>query len=79
VYANVVSGFRVWWISGIYIVTMVALGYHLFHGFWSLLQTLGANHPRYNPWRKIGAALFAGVITCANVSYPTAVLLGLVR
>jgi hypothetical protein len=44
-----------------------------------MLQTLGANHPRYNAWRKNGAALFAAVVTCANISYPTAVLLGLVR
>lgn len=79
VYANVVSGFKVWWISAAYIATMLALGLHLFHGFWSFLQTLGANHPRYNEWRKIGAAVFAATITCANVSYPTAVLLGLVK
>jgi succinate dehydrogenase / fumarate reductase cytochrome b subunit len=79
VYANVVAGFKVWWISALYIVTMLALGLHLFHGFWSFLQTLGANHEKYNHWRKNGAAFFAAVITCANVSYPTAVLLGLVK
>lgn len=31
-----------------YIVSFCALALHLSHGFWSMLQTLGANHPRYN-------------------------------
>lgn len=32
-----------------YVVCMVVVGLHLWHGFWSSLQTLGINHPRYNP------------------------------
>jgi len=31
-----------------YIVSFVALAIHLSHGFWSMLQTFGVNHPRYN-------------------------------
>jgi len=31
-----------------YIVAFVALAFHLSHGFWSMLQTFGFNHPRYN-------------------------------
>ena len=31
-----------------YIVSFAVLGIHLFHGFWSMLQTFGINHPRYN-------------------------------
>ncbi len=31
-----------------YIFSFCALALHLFHGFWSMLQTLGINHPRYN-------------------------------
>lgn len=31
-----------------YVVSMVIIGLHLWHGFWSSLQTLGINHPRYN-------------------------------
>lgn len=31
-----------------YIVGFAALGLHLSHGFWSMLQTFGINHPRYN-------------------------------
>lgn len=31
-----------------YIVSFMALALHLSHGFWSMLQTFGFNHPRYN-------------------------------
>lgn len=31
-----------------YIVAFVVLFIHLSHGFWSMLQTFGINHPRYN-------------------------------
>ena len=31
-----------------YLICMVVIGLHLWHGFWSSLQTLGLNHPRYN-------------------------------
>ncbi|MDX9896040.1 MAG: succinate dehydrogenase cytochrome b subunit [Desulfofustis sp.] len=31
-----------------YIISFVALAIHLNHGFWSMLQTFGINHPRYN-------------------------------
>lgn len=31
-----------------YLIAFAALALHLSHGFWSMLQTLGANHPRYN-------------------------------
>lgn len=32
-----------------YILAFIALTVHLYHGFWSMLQTFGVNHPRYNP------------------------------
>lgn len=31
-----------------YIIAFIALAIHLNHGFWSMLQTFGINHPRYN-------------------------------
>jgi len=31
-----------------YITAFIVLAIHLSHGFWSMLQTLGVNHPRYN-------------------------------
>lgn len=79
VYANVVAGFQQWPAAIAYIIAMVLLGLHLFHGLWSLLQTLGANHPRYNALRRMAAAAFAFVVVTGNISMPVAVLTGLVR
>ncbi|HXU29600.1 MAG TPA: succinate dehydrogenase cytochrome b subunit [Thermoanaerobaculia bacterium] len=78
VHDNLVAGFRVWWVSAFYIVAQVALGFHLFHGLWSLFQSLGWNHPRYNAWRRGFAIVFAWVVTLGNLSFPVAVLTGLV-
>jgi succinate dehydrogenase / fumarate reductase cytochrome b subunit len=78
VYHNVVAGFSVWWVSAIYIVANLALGLHLYHGLWSMFQSLGLNHPVWNPWRRYFAVAFAVVITVGNVSFPVAVLTGLV-
>ena len=35
-------------ISTFYIVAFIVLAFHLSHGFWSMLQTFGVNHPEYN-------------------------------
>jgi succinate dehydrogenase cytochrome b subunit len=79
VYHNMVTGFRVWWVSLFYIVAQVALGFHLYHGLWSMFQSLGWNHPRFNLWRNTFAHTFAWIITLGNISFPVAVLTGLVR
>ena len=61
------------------IALVVALGFHLWHGVWSMLQTLGLSHPRWNPLRRLLATSVALAVTCGNISFPIAVLLGLVR
>lgn len=78
VYHNVVTGFRVWWVSLFYIVAQIALGFHLYHGLWSLFQSLGWNHPRFNRWRSGFAHAFAWIITLGNISFPIAVLTGII-
>jgi len=79
VYHNVVRGFRVWYVSLFYVVAQVALGFHLYHGLWSMFQSLGWNHPRFNRWRNGFAHAFAWIITLGNISFPLAVLAGWVR
>ncbi|MEQ8727718.1 MAG: succinate dehydrogenase cytochrome b subunit [Sandaracinaceae bacterium] len=74
VYGNVVRGFRVPWVAGIYIFANILLGLHLFHGAWSALQSLGANHPKYNPLRKRLAIGFALVVAGGNIFIPVAVM-----
>lgn len=78
-YHNVVAGFRVWWVAVVYIIANLALGLHLYHGVWSMFNSLGLSHRRFNPWRRYAATAFAVLITAANVSFPLAVLSGLVR
>jgi succinate dehydrogenase / fumarate reductase, cytochrome b subunit len=79
VYSNVVRGFQVWWVSLFYIVAQVMLGLHLYHGLWSLFQSLGWNHPRFNSWRRRFAQAFSLIVSLGNISFPLAVLSGLVR
>lgn len=80
VYGNVVAGFKIWWVSAIYIVAQIALGSHLYHGLWSMFQSLGWREPSDpRDWRRRFAQVFAGVITLGNLSFPLAVLAGVVR
>ena len=79
VYHNVTSGLSVPWVAAFYIVAMICLGMHLFHGVWSMLQTLGANNPRYNPLLHRIALVVALIIAIGNISFPVAVLTGMVR
>ncbi len=78
VYHNVVSGFQVWPVSLFYIVAQVALAMHLYHGLWSLFQTLGLNQGGADSgWRKFALA-FSAIVFLGNLSFPIAVLTGLV-
>ncbi len=79
VYHNVVTGFRVWYVSAVYIAAMLVLGLHLDHGVWSLFQTLGLQHPRYKKLVRVLARAFAIVVVVGNCSFPIAVLTGVVR
>jgi len=79
VYHNVVASFSVWWVAAFYVAAQVALGFHLYHGMWSLFQSLGWNHPRFNSWRRGFATTFAWIITVGNISFPLAVLAGVIR
>ena len=62
----------------VYIVANLALGIHLFHGAWSMFQSLGWNNPRFNVWRRYFAVAFAGLIVIGNVSMPLLVMTGVV-
>jgi succinate dehydrogenase / fumarate reductase, cytochrome b subunit len=79
VYHNVVSGFQRWPVSLAYILAMIPLGFHLYHGLWSSFQTLGINNPRYNQWRRPFALSVSLIVFIGNVSVPLAILSGLVR
>lgn len=77
-YENLVYSFRRVPVSAFYMVGMLLLGMHLYHGLWSIFQTLGFSHPRYTPWIKRAAAWVAVLIVAGFISIPIAVMVGLV-
>ena len=78
VYRNLVASLDRPVVALIYIVANLALGIHLFHGSWSLFQSLGLNNPRWNSWRRSFAVAFAAVVTVGNLSIPIAVQTGII-
>lgn len=78
VYGMVVLGFRQPVVSLIYILAMVPLAMHLSHGVSSALQTLGANHPKYDSFLRAVGPVVAAIIFIGNCSIPLAVLAGLI-
>lgn len=79
VYHNVVVGFQNPLVTFFYVLSMVALSLHLFHGVESMLQTMGLSHPKYNGLRSVIGAAYAAVVTVGNLSFPLSVFFGLVR
>jgi len=79
VYHNVVASFRVWPVSAAYVVAMIVVGLHIYHGLWSAGQTLGVNRPPTVGWRRGVSAVIAVLIAGGYISIPVAVLSGLVR
>ena len=75
--ANVISGFQNPFLSGFYIFAMILLCMHLYHGLWSMFQSLGLSHPRYTPMVQKFAKIVAILIAIGNCSIPIAVLTGL--
>jgi succinate dehydrogenase / fumarate reductase cytochrome b subunit len=77
-YNNLVTSLSRPPVAAIYIAANIALGIHLFHGGWSMFQSLGLNSPRYNNARKGFAAGFAILVAGMNCFFPIAVLTGIV-
>jgi succinate dehydrogenase / fumarate reductase cytochrome b subunit len=78
-YGNVVRSFLNPVVSGFYIIAMALLCLHLFHGVWSMFQTLGVHHPRYTPLLRRFAAISSVLIFLGFISIPLSVLTGLKR
>ncbi|NCG35964.1 MAG: succinate dehydrogenase [Actinobacteria bacterium] len=78
VYHNVYDSMSALPVAIIYIVANVALAVHIYHGAWSMFQTLGINNPTYNSLRRGFATGIAGLILVGNLSFPIAVQAGLI-
>ena len=76
-YNNMRASFGRWWVAVFYIVAMVFLGLHLFHGAWSSFRTLGAHQPSPRPLHRTVAVAVAVVAAIGFAVIPVAALLGL--
>ena len=78
VYANFIATFSRAPVTAFYVIAMILLGFHLYHGAWSMFQSLGINHPRFNNLRRYFAIGLAVLVTVGNAIMPLAVYLGFV-
>ena len=77
-YENLVASLSRVGVAAIYIVANIALGLHIFHGAWSLFQSIGVNNPRFNRWRRWLAQGLATIIVLGNVAFPLLIVTGVV-
>ena len=76
VYQNVVAAFAVWPVALFYVAAMGALCLHLYHGIWSMLQTLGWSTARNQRKQKIVARVIAILVFLGFSSVPVSVWAG---
>lgn len=69
-YTEVRTAFQETWIVVFYVISCIALAFHLIHGFGSAFQTLGINHSKYTPFIKGLGVLFAVVVCALFCSMP---------
>jgi succinate dehydrogenase / fumarate reductase cytochrome b subunit len=79
VYANVVTSFRIWWVALFYILAMIALGLHLFHGAWSSVRSIGVSPRSPHPMHRRISLVVAIFVWAAFTAIPVAVIAGWVR
>jgi succinate dehydrogenase / fumarate reductase, cytochrome b subunit len=80
VYDNVVSDFAPsrWYVTLFYTLAVVAVGFHLRHGIWSALQTLGRSNGSRQHVQKVVSTVVAVLLTVGFLAVPFAVTFGLV-
>jgi len=79
VYANIVTSFRIWWVALFYVVSMIALGLHIFHGAWSSVRSIGISPPSREPLHRRVSLVIALFVWAAFTAVRIAVYSGIVR
>ena len=79
VYENLVSSLSRWPVWVFYTAAQLALAFHIWHGAWSLFQSLGINNPRFNRFRRTFANAFSTMVVLGFLSVPIGVAVGLIR
>lgn len=76
-YAVVEAAYSQLWYVAIYVVSMLLLAFHLYHGFGSAFQTLGLNHVKYNPVIKFIGVAFAIIVPALFAAIPILMFLNI--
>ncbi len=79
VYSNLSRAFELWYYVAFYGTAMAVLALHLYHGIWSLFQSLGLDNPDRNSALRGLAVVVAVGLFIAFVSVPTAFFAGLMQ
>lgn len=79
VYANAIASFQLWWVTLAYVIAMIFLGLHLYHGLWSSVRTLGFERGRLDPFKRPVALALALVVWAGFTLVPVAVYFHLVQ
>ncbi len=78
-FENMKAVFEKWYFVAVYMVGVVSLAYHLMHGFKSAFQTLGLNHPKYNPTISFIGTAFSIFVPLLFAAMPITMHLGLIK
>jgi succinate dehydrogenase / fumarate reductase cytochrome b subunit len=79
VYGNLVASFRIWWVAAFYVLAMIFLGLHLYHGAWSSVRTLGYAKPSPHPLHRRIALIVAVVVWLGFTIVPLGVFAGVIH
>ncbi len=78
-YLEMKEVFSHWYVVLIYLVGVIALCYHLLHGFQSAFQSLGLNHKKYTPLIKKVGVWFSIIVCLLFAAMPVCMFLNIVQ
>ena len=78
-YHNVTTGFRNPFVAAVYLLAMLAVGLHLYHGVWSSGRSLGVSPPSPRPLHRTAALLLGVFVWLGFTAIVIAGFLGLIR
>lgn len=79
VYANLIASLDRWPVFLLYVIAQGALALHIWHGAWSLFQSVGVNNPRFNHWRRNFATALAAIVAIGYLTVPFGILFGIIH
>lgn len=79
VYANLIASLERWPVFLLYVIAQGALALHIWHGAWSLFQSVGANNPKFNHWRRNFATALASIVAIGYLTVPFGILFGIIH